>query len=160
LWEQASQYLERYVEAAPDDWEAQFSLGVAQANKRGGEESDRAALRAYDNAIVFVDEENQRQWLPRLYAYRGGMLKRLGRLAEAESSLLLAGQIASDRDDLLDIAYNLAGIYAQMGEADRAIEQLRILSGTPWMSSVHAHADDYFARIKSRPEFLELVRNI
>lgn len=157
-WLEAANHLESYANARPDDWEAHFSRGVALANSRSAEDANRKALRAYNDALAYLPDQEREIWLPRVLAYRGAMLKRLGRLDEAESDLLLAKRATNNPMEKHDIDYNLAAVYAMTGESEQAMELLSSLRGTQWMSAVHAHADDYFESLADEPEFGKLLR--
>ena len=85
-WWEASRHLSEYTDRVDADWDVYFSLGVANANQRGGASSDRAALRAYDEAMARVPDGAATPLLPRLYSYRAAIKKRLGRLVEAKAT--------------------------------------------------------------------------
>jgi tetratricopeptide (TPR) repeat protein len=156
-WEEAAQYLDDYADADPENWEVHFSRGVAHTKSRAGRDSHRAALRAYNDALVYLPEAERSAWLARLLAYRGAILKRLNRLDEAKQDLLLAQRVVSDADEAHDIAYNLAGVYAMEGDTQRALELLESLRGTSYIDAVHAHAHDYFSELRDDPEFRALL---
>jgi hypothetical protein len=156
-WPLAAEMLDRYTRSKPEDWEAQYARGVAHANSRAGESANLAALHAYNDALVFVPRAHANAWLPRLYAYRGAMLKRLDRLAESESDLLLARRLASGGDERNDISYNLAAVYAMSGKAPEALSEIRSLVGTPFIEAIQAHSDDYFESLADNEDFQALV---
>jgi tetratricopeptide (TPR) repeat protein len=157
-WEQAADYFDRYVEADTTNWDAIFARAVARANSRQGPDGDLMALRAYNDAIALRPSDLAENLLARLYSYRGAMLKRLGRPVEAEADLLLARTMATDDYERADIAYNLACVYAMMG--DRRADVLPLvesLRGTQFIGAVRANKDRYFASLADDPDFLGLL---
>lgn len=157
-WPEAAEMLDRYVDARPTDWEAQFVRGVAYANSRDGEKSDLAALRAYNEALALIPRDAGRDWLAKLFAYRGAMLKRLRRLEEAENDLRLAERLVRIPDQANDISYNLAAVHALAERPEEAIRLVESLAGTRFVSGIRAHADDYFQSIQNDPRFIRIVQ--
>jgi tetratricopeptide (TPR) repeat protein len=142
-----------------DSWQAHFSRGVAHANSRKGEQSDIAALRAYNEAIALAPLDIDRNRRARLFSYRGAMLKRLSRLEEAEADIRFALFLADATHEVLDARYNLACIHALRGERDPMFDQLLVLRGSPGhLRAVAVHTRDYFARFASDPEFLAVLK--
>lgn len=156
-WPQAAAAFDQYVAAVPNNWEAQFARGTAYANARVGAQSERLALRAYNEALAFVPRDENHHWISRFYGYRGAMLKRLGRLDEARNDLNLALAHASMEVDRLDAFYNLAAVYAMSGKPQETIEAVAHLVGTHFIEGVRAHEDDYFASVIHDPRFRRLV---
>ena len=141
------------------DWEDYYIRGVNFANTRGGHETDLGALRAYSEAIALAPlglPDNQRS---RLYAYRGAILKRLGRLDEAQQDLLLAQKWAREEREIKDALYNLAGVAALGGRQEEALSLLHelISKDSQWARSVATNK--YFASLHSNPDFRRLTRN-
>src|SRR5208283_2916161 len=99
------------------DWEDYYIRGVNLANTRGDHETNLRALRAYSEAIALMPRELPDNDRSRLYAYRGAILKRLGRLEEAQHDLLLAQRWAREAREINDAIYNLAGVAALDGRA-------------------------------------------
>jgi Flp pilus assembly protein TadD len=157
-WKDAAEMLDRYVEAEPNDWEAQFSRGAAHANSRAGRESNIAALRAYNEALALTPREHAQNRLPRFFGYRGAILKRLERLEEAENDLLIARRLVRTQDDANDITYNLAAVYALSERPEAALEEIRTLVGTRFIGAIRTHASDYFASLADISEFQEMIR--
>jgi Flp pilus assembly protein TadD len=155
-WGEAARYLDEYVKSV-DDWKVHWSRGVAYGNERGGFASDLAALRAYSEAIALSPKTIEPNDFARLHSYRGAMLKRLGRLDEAEADLVLAKKIANRTFELTDIAYNLSCVYAMMGRKYDALTTLRSLQALDGLGMVLAHLDDYFVVLKDGLEFRQLV---
>jgi tetratricopeptide (TPR) repeat protein len=156
-WTEAAHYLDEYCKAMPDDWEAQFSRGLAHANSREGAGSDLASLRAYGEAIALAPIDLDPEMRAKLFSYRGAMAKRLRRFAEAEADLTMAEGLTQREDRLRDIDYNLAGVYALSNRKDEALARLRRLRGSPLLLSVAGHASDYFLNLVDDPEFTSLI---
>jgi tetratricopeptide (TPR) repeat protein len=156
-WAKAARYFDRYVEIEPDNWDEQFSRAVAHANRRGGKESDLASLRAYNDAIALRPPLTKTNLLARLLSYRGAMLKRLGRLAEAEADLRVAERMATETYETNDVRYNLACVLAMMGKRDESLRLVRSLEGTPFIRAIRANKDRYFSSLSHDPEFLSLL---
>jgi hypothetical protein len=139
-------------------WETHFSRGVAHANARGGLQSDLAGLRAYNEAIAVCPAGIEPNIRARMFAYRGAMLKRLGRLQEAEADLRIGRSLASEPHEVEDIRYNLACVFALQGARDEMLAELRPLAGNKkYAAAVRAHRNDYFARFADDAEFKALI---
>jgi tetratricopeptide (TPR) repeat protein len=156
-WEAAARYFDRHADLDQTNWQALYSRAVAHANSRSGPGSDTAALRAYNDAIALRPSNIGANLTARLYSYRGAMLKRLGRLDEAEADLHVAETMATEQYERNDIRYNLAGVYAMKGRRSEALQQVRSLRGTDFIGYIKAHRDDYFASLAHDPEFLALL---
>jgi tetratricopeptide (TPR) repeat protein len=156
-WREAAEMFDNYVDADPDDWEAHFARGAAYANVRGGNTTDLAALRAYNEALALAPREEVDAWLSRFYGYRGAILKRLGRLDEAENDLRLAASKAVSDVDRDDAAYNLAAVYALSRRRDEALAEIASLRGSRFMQAIEAHEHDYFASLADDLEFRRLL---
>jgi Flp pilus assembly protein TadD len=156
-WAEAARYLDRYVRNQPNDWEAQFSRAVAHANSRADADSDLSALQAYNEAITLRPANTEPNLVARLLSYRGAMLKRLGRLAEAEADLNVARTLATEDYERNDIKYNLACVYAMTNRRDEAIALIRELRSTGFITPIRANAGRYFKSLVDDPEFMTLV---
>jgi tetratricopeptide (TPR) repeat protein len=155
-WGEAARYLDEYAKSV-DDWQVHWSRGVAYGNERRGIASDLAALRAYGESIALSPKTVDPNDLARLYSYKGAMLKRLGRLDEAEADLLLAKKMASRKFEMIDIAYNLSCVYAMMGRKYDAFTALRSLQALGGIDMVLGHLNDYFKDLKGEHEFRQLI---
>lgn len=154
----AATHFDAYSKDGGESWQAHFSRGVAHANRHGGRESDLASLRAYNEAIALAPADIEVNRRARLFSYRGGMLKRLGRLQEAEADARMALSLASGDHEVLDGHYNLACIHAMRGERQQMFEQLASLRHSKrHLGAVAEHMHDYFARFAEDPEFLALL---
>jgi tetratricopeptide (TPR) repeat protein len=156
-WEAAARFFDRYVEVAPDNWDAQFSRAVAHANSRGGHDSDVAALRAYNDALALRPPQASPNLIARLLSYRAAMLKRLGRLDEAEADLRVAERKAKKKNEEEDVRYNLACVLAMKGQRDEALALARTLRGTRYVAAMRANRERYFGSLADDPKFLELL---
>jgi serine/threonine protein kinase len=157
-WREAAMKLEEYAKHRPNDWESHFARGVALANRRAGYETDLESLRAYNDAIVHAPETGTKR-RARLFAYRGAILKRLRRLDEAQSDLTLASSYASDVDQLNDVKYNLAGVFAMRGDRDSMLTTIRSLKDAPhYLAAIRSHLDDYFSDFNDDQEFLRTIQ--
>ena len=157
-WSEAAKYFDEYTQANPDDWEAQRSRGIAHAMSRQGTSTDLASLKAYNQAIAVAPRSLDLNTRARLITYRAAMLKRLGRLQEAEADLLLAMQKATGELEKRDIRYNLAGVYALQQKREKVIELVRSLVGcSREMDYIRRHVKDYFSFLSGDAEFLALI---
>jgi hypothetical protein len=152
-WTEAARYFDMYVAQVQDNWEVQYTRGVAHANTRGGIPANVTALRAYNEAIAFAPLDTNPNIMARLFAYRGAIAKRLNRLGQAEHDLLLARTMATARYELGDIAYNLACVYAMTSRKQETLNELRALREFGRLEAVHAHLDDYFRTLRDDPDF-------
>jgi len=157
-WLKAAEYYDKCTTFLPTDWEIHFLRGAAYVNSRNGSETNLAALRAYNESIAFMPSYVDNNLKARLFAYRGGVAKRLRRLDEAEADLLLAQKYASADYEVYDIKYNLAAVYAMQGIRSKTFEMVRELLGRSEMENVRVHLDDYFSIFSADTEFLELIR--
>ena len=157
-WQKAAaKYLE-YLHVTPTDWEAHFARGVALVNTRMGTASDLAALREYNDAIALAGESIDGDVRAKLMTYRGSVLKRLGRLDEAESDLLLGQKLATSVEIVVDNAYNRAAVYAMRGERMKVLDSLRELQKAPdYLALIHSHLNDYFREFSNDKEFISLL---
>ena len=157
-WLEAGRKFEEYAQLKPNDLVANYTRGVAFANSRKDSETNLSSLRAYNDAIAFAPQELDQNFRARLFAYRGAILKRLSRLDEAESDLLLAKRYATMPYETDDINYNLAGVYALRGDRARLLEIVDTLRKSPiYLLQIHAHLDDYFELFRGDQEFLKLI---
>lgn len=156
-WSQAAEHFDRYVRQVDADWEIQYARGVAHANTRGGVSADLFALRAYGEAVALAPASAEMNFVARLFAYRGAMAKRLGRLDQAEADLLLARRRASASYEIIDISYNLACVYALGERTSEALAELRQLRNLGGIALVYGHLDDYFQGLRDHGEFKQIV---
>lgn len=161
-WTTGARYLDAYVQRVEADWETYFILGTAYANSRQGERTDRAALRAYDEAMMRWPSDPPAGMTARLYSHRSAIKKRLGRLreakADAEIALKLAKEEVSETDyEYIDAIYNLASIEAMLGNHDAALRHVAELSRLSATDRIPGHLNDYFITLRDDPEFRNLV---
>jgi tetratricopeptide (TPR) repeat protein len=156
-WATGARYLDAYVRRADADWETYFMLGVAYANSRGGEQSNRASLRAYDEAMTRWPAHPPVGMTARLYSHRSAMKKRLGRLREARADAEIALKLAETGYERSDALYNLACIEAMLGNREAALGYVAELSRLGGTHRIIGHLDDYFGLLRDDPEFLSLL---
>ncbi len=157
----AATHFDAYSKDGGDSWQAHFSRGVAHANSRGGHDSDLASLRAYNEAIALAPTDIDLNRRARLFSYRGAMLKRLGRLQEAEADVRMALSTATGTHEVLDGHYNLACIHAMRGERQLMFGELAALRHSrSHLGAVAAHRHDYFAKFAEDPELLALLGSV
>lgn len=166
-WVAGTRYLEAYVKRVEADWETYFVLGVAYSNSRQGEQTDRAALRAYDEAMARWPADPPAGMTARLYSHRSATKKRLGRLreakADAEIALKLAEtdlaekQLAETDYDYVDPVYNLACIEAMLGNREAALHHVAELCRLGATYRIPGHLNDYFSALRDDPEFRDLL---
>jgi tetratricopeptide (TPR) repeat protein len=141
------------------DWDDYYIRGVNFANTRGGQESNLAALRAYNEAIALTPPNAPQNTRSRLHAYRGAILKRLRRLDEALADLLLARQWAQDDSEIEDALYNLAGVEALAGKNSDALSRLNeLFARSPQWVGVIAAKKEYFSNLHRDPAFKKLMQ--
>lgn len=143
------------------DWETNFFTATIFANMRGDRDVNINALVAYNAAISLVPDYVSTNTKARLITYRAAILKRLGRLDESESDLILSLKLATDRREIADANYNLACIYAIRGQGEmmyRHIEQVK--SFREYLSAIAVHLVDYFREFRSDPRLLLLLEEL
>lgn len=158
-WSKAARALDQYVKLVDADWLVYFSLGVAHANRREGYSSDRAALRAYDQAMARLPIGEPNALVPRLYSYRAGVNKRLERLPQARADATVARQLAESLHDRKDAVYNLACIEAMEGNREAAFRELRELKELGGLHLVRGREKEYFSSLANDPEFEEIMES-
>lgn len=161
-WITGAKYLNAYVRRVEADWETYFTLGTAYTNSRQGEQTDRAALRAYDEAMMRWPSDPPSGMTARLYSHRSATKKRLGRLleakADAEIALKLAKAEVVETDyEYVDATYNLACIEAMLGNREAALRHVAELSRLGATYRILGHLDDYFSILRDDPEFRDLI---
>ena len=78
-----------------------------------------------------------------------------GNRAKAEAALATMIREFGDKDH-----YQYAQVYAQWGEPDRAIEQLRQARAVDDAGLVQMYSDPLLAPLRKRPEFIELLKSL
>jgi len=155
---EAATHFDAYARDGGMSWRAQFSRGVAYANRRAGIDSDLASLRAYNDAIALAPVDLEGNYRARLFCYRGAMLKRLGRLDESEADLNIAIGCANATDEILDINYNLSCIYAMRGEREAMLQKITLFKASKkYRQAVQAHLDDYFSKFSNDRDLLSAI---
>jgi len=155
-WVAASAILAEYARQRPEDFEANFSRGVAFANSRQGQPSNVNALRAYNDAVAYMPTQIDPNLRARLFTYRGAMLKRMGRFDEALADFGVARKFATAQYEAHDLVYNLASTYALMHDRERMMATIR--EATPdILEVIRARLDDYFSHFRHDREFLEII---
>jgi tetratricopeptide (TPR) repeat protein len=154
-WLDAAHHYDKYIEFNPRNWEVHFLRGIAYANV-GSAEANVEALRAYSEVIALAPADLDRKTRARIHAYRGGILKRLRRLEEAESQLNLALTWANETYEKEDISYNFACVYAMRGQKDKMLQYLRPLLSKQWWRSLLASEMQYFSGYRDDKDFQQL----
>ena len=156
-WGAAADYLDVYVRSAPDAFEVQVARAISHSNARGGRMRDLSALRAYNEALALAPDSLSPALLARYLSYRGAILKRLGRLEEAENDLMLALRHAGNAREADDAHYNLAGVYALQDRRKDMLLQVGMITSARFLESVRFHLRDYFAAFATDPDLLALL---
>jgi tetratricopeptide (TPR) repeat protein len=157
-WLAAARILDEYAKHCPDDFEANFSRGVAYANAREGNRTNIGALRAYNDAIASMPESLDANYRGRLFTYRGAMLKRMHRFEEALADFHIAESLATADYEVTDLMYNFATTYAMMGDRSRMMEVIRrIPPHSGILARIRARLGDYFSNFAHDEEFLALI---
>jgi tetratricopeptide (TPR) repeat protein len=157
-WLAAARILDEYAQRRPDDFEANFSRGVAYANACGGHPTNVGALRAYNDAVASVPGSLDENYRARLFTYRGAMLKRMHRFEEALADFHIAESLATNDYEVTDLLYNFASTYAMMGDRSRMMEVIRrIPPHSEILRVIQARLGDYFSNFAHDEEFLALI---
>ena len=138
-------------------WTDYLREGVDLANKRR-RETDIRALRSYERALALVPDVPDKERLARLLVYRAAILKRLGRLEEARAQIEDESRVWSGTRAEGDAWYNLASVYAQLGEREPMLDALfAIRDDRAKMEGVRSHRSDYFEKFGRDPAFLAFL---
>jgi tetratricopeptide (TPR) repeat protein len=157
-WVAAAHLLDRYSREVPDDFDAHFARGVAYANARDGRKTNLESLRAYNEAIAFLPEEIDPDMRARAFTYRGAMLKRLGRFAEALADFAIAKPLARRAYEVNDLAYNVASTYALANDRENLLRVIKELPPrSPVFGMIKARLDDYFSKFAQDRDFLAAI---
>lgn len=141
----AAKMLERAISLGEVSAENYFNLGVTYNN--GGNFSK--AIEEYDKAVE-LQTNNAMYW-----SYHGSVLKKLGRLAEAEVSLNRAVDLDQNCDDA---HYNLAAVYAMQGKVEECIKHLKKAIQINPFWKTYAPKRPYFKKVLYNPKFLAVVK--
>ena len=155
-WLEAAHLYDEYCRYDSDNWEVHLYRAVAYANAKA-EGTDLASLRAYNEAIALHPVDIDQRTRARLHAYRGGILKRLRRLEEAEAQLHLAEEFATAEYEKEDISYNLACIAAMRRKKQEMIALLRPLMRKRWWRDMLASELEYFAEYRDDLDLYALL---
>lgn len=157
-WLAAANILDDYANIRRDDFEANFSRGVAYANTRQGKKTNMKAFLAYNDAVAFMPDSIDPNFRARLFVYRGAMLKRIGRYMEALADLKIAEVLATKEYETNDIRYNLASVYALQGDRKKMMNIIRHLDkNSRILPIIRAHLGDYFSGFADDEEFLQII---
>ena len=160
-YKEAAAHFDAYARDHVESWEVHYSRGVAHANSRRGRESNLASLRAYNEALALAPSDVDANVRARMFSYRGAVLKRLGRLQEAEADIRISLSFATAEYESLDAHYNLACIHAIRGEREPMIEEIRKLDGNQvYLGAIASHMRSYFARFQDDAEFRALLQGV
>lgn len=154
-WLQAADNFDEYLLHNPSDFDVQFARGVALANSRQGTKTELRAYRSYCEAVAFVPNNIDENLKSRLFTYRGAMLKRLNRPSDALPDIEYGFSLAKQDREKGDALYNLACVFAQLGETTRLYDTMRLMKGYPqFLTYALADAEGYFANYSHDEKFL------
>lgn len=153
----AANSFEYYTSAENASWEVYFSQGVNLANIRKGQKSNRASVKAYNDAINVLPHGIENNIRARIFGYRGAILKRLHRLDEAEADLNIAIKYATGKYEIDDINYNLACVYAMHGDKVKMISTILKIKEKRIFHSIKHHFVDYFKQFETDKEFKSII---
>ncbi|MEZ0332895.1 MAG: tetratricopeptide repeat protein, partial [Gemmatimonadales bacterium] len=146
-------------EFGPDS--AAYYLGKAKARRYRGD--TRAATAYFDSATVMLEGRSRaRPDDPELRAKLALAYAGLGRREPAIREGRRAVELRPPSKDTwlgVDMVRNLAVVYATLGEADSAVQQLRLLLTVPsWISVPGLGSDPTWDPIRRDPAFQALLR--
>jgi tetratricopeptide (TPR) repeat protein len=121
-WYKAASQYDLATRDISDNWELYFYKGMAFANSRNSTATNLKALQAYADAIVYLPKDVDPNMRARLFIYNGAMLKRLGRIDEAEYHIVHGLKYATAHYEVNDGLYNLGCIYAMKGDDESYTE--------------------------------------
>lgn len=158
-WEKAAYHLEYASKAFPTDPNIHFTRGVCYSNMRGGIDTDRKCIDAYSKAITYISNSDK-ETRNKAYIYRGAMLKRIGKLDEAENDIKFGISQTKNKYFLADGTYNLACIYAMKGNKEQLYDTIKLLKtkyNNSHMATIKYHLNDYFKDFKNDDPFNTLI---
>ncbi|WP_271893341.1 SAV_2336 N-terminal domain-related protein [Candidatus Phyllobacterium onerii] len=143
------------VSVVRKSWREFWNEGVDHANARRNQQALEAYMMALELAEATVDN-NERA---KLQSYISAMLKRLGRLSEAEEYARAALRIAKDETVRIDALYNLACVQALSGNRDPLMSSIRELGRNEHgRNMIRSNLGNYFADYAEDFEFLKAAR--
>lgn len=157
-WSNAAMLLDEYIKLRSDDFEANFSRGVAYANIKQGISTDICALQAYNDAVASMPKSLDGNFRARLFIYRGAILKRMRRFEDALSNFKIAEQTVTADYEKSDLSYNFASTYALMGDKNQLMEVVRKTNNkSTVMPMIRDKLNDYFKEFSNDEEFLRAI---
>jgi|GEM_PF-6377692 len=153
----AADRFEEYTALSEASWEVYFSKAVNLANLRKDEHSNRASIKAYNDALNQLPSNINLNIKARIFSYRAAMLKRVNRLDEAESDLLLGKKLATATYEIDDINYNLACVYAMQGNKERMLDAISCIQHPASLKSIRHHMGDYFEKFRNDTDLANML---
>lgn len=168
---QGAMSLERFVDAAallevlPDVWISQywwFPRPLLEAETFAAQGQLDAAREKYREAVAILEPRvreapNDERYHSALARALAGLDRRTEAIAEARRAVEI---MPRERDALggPDYLFNLAAVYARLGDVDRAVQALEELLGAPARYSPDMLEDHYLLHpIRDDPEFRALM---
>jgi len=133
-----------YIANGNETWDSYFDKAINISNLRDIPNSNLAAVRACNDSINAMPTDIAPNSKARVFAFRGAVLKRINRLDEAELDLSIAKKYATDENQIDDIYYNLACIYALQGNKEKMLENLNSIKTERSIQYIRNHTSDYF----------------
>lgn len=162
-WELAIEIFDRYIDKNIQEWEWHLYRASAHANSRLGKKNDLAALMGTSDAIALAGDKIDNKMRAMLFSYRAAMLKRLGRLKEANNDLVFALELSTNTDEhvLADIYYNYACIYGISGNIKSVLKYINLIKKLKdqeiqlsYLTKIKEHFDTYFKKLKTNRSFV------
>ena len=141
---QATEELEQLLEAHPENQEAYFLLGIIHFNNK-----------RYDKAFEYLCECDSldEKLMAQVYNFLGFIILEQGGARKAIEKF----DMAIKKDSQYFYAYyNRARAYAQIGNLDRTVDDLRKCINSKFITDEKIFKDESFSKLKDYPEFQDL----
>jgi tetratricopeptide (TPR) repeat protein len=160
-WREAAEYYEKFIQLKEANWKIYTLQGIAYLNIDNRDDNiSRLALKSFSNAIAVSPPDLEMSLRARLHVHRGVAFKRLLRLYEAESELVLAQRWGKESSyEANEIHYNLACVYALLKDKNKMLKELHSMGKSRFNSYNISSDTRYFGNYLNDKDFQKCLAN-